>query len=316
MKNNYITYNIKSILRTIIPNGLFKSQKKRILKNWEYREDVSYIKDRVNYYCKLDELVSLGEDSKAISDIRFGNKKTVYLFDTYEYTRFFPQHLKANFAFGDVNYFLKYPSITKSRPIYADSKNEIKSKNSILLNLDKIRHFTFINDPYKFSDKKDLLFYRGGVYQKHREEFFEKYFNHYMCDIAHIGKPIHKEWAKKKISIKKHLPYKFLLSLEGNDVASNLKWIMSSNSLAIMPKPKFETWFMEGRLKEDYHYVRINDDYSNLEEKILFYMQNLQQAENIINNAHKYVKQFFDKKREDIISLLVLEKYFKYTGQL
>ena len=42
--------------------------------------------------------------------------------------------------------------------------------------------------------------------------------------------------------LKKH---KFILCIEGNDVASNLKWVMSSNSVAVMPKPKFESWFME-----------------------------------------------------------------------
>jgi hypothetical protein len=35
----------------------------------------------------------------------------------------------------------------------------------------------------------------------------------------------------------------------------------------------------------------------------------------IIRNAHDFVSQFRDKKREDLISLLVLKKYFRMTGQ-
>ena len=50
------------------------------------------------------------------------------------------------------------------------------------------------------------------------------------------------------MTINEQLHYKFILCSEGNDVASNLKWVMSSNSIAVMPKPKFETWFMEGIL--------------------------------------------------------------------
>ena len=45
-----------------------------------------------------------------------------------------------------------------------------------------------------------------------------------------------------------NLNYKFILAIEGYDVATNLKWIMSSNSLAVMPRPTYATWFMEGTL--------------------------------------------------------------------
>ena len=53
-------------------------------------------------------------------------------------------------------------------------------------------------------------------------------------------------FLRPKLSILEQLEYKFVLCLEGNDVATNLKWVMSSNSLAVMPKPRYETWFMEG----------------------------------------------------------------------
>jgi hypothetical protein len=91
---------------------------------------------------------------------------------------------------------------------------------------------------------------------------------------------------------------------------------MSSNSLAVMPKPKFETWFMEGTLKPDYHYVLLKDDYSDLEEKLNYYINNPKAALEIIKNANDYVSQFKDQRREDLISLLVLEKYFYKTGQV
>jgi hypothetical protein len=98
-------------------------------------------------------------------------------------------------------------------------------------------------------------------------------------------------------------------------VATNLKWVMSSNSLAVMPKPKFETWFMEGTLIPNKHYVEIKDDYSDLEERLNYYMSHPQASLQIIQNAHEYIIQFNDKKQEDLISLLVLEKYFYKTGQ-
>ena len=82
------------------------------------------------------------------------------------------------------------------------------------------------------------------------------------------------EWNKPKISLEKHLDYKFILSLQGNDVATNLKWIMSSNSIAVMPKPTMETWFMEGKLVGGKHFIEIREDYSDLESQMNFYINN------------------------------------------
>jgi len=112
-----------------------------------------------------------------------------------------------------------------------------------------------------------------------------------------------------------HLESKFIMSLEGNDVASNLKWIMSSNSIAVSPHLTCETWFMEGTLIPDYHYIEIKEDFSDLKEKLQYYIDHPEKANEIIQHAHEYVEQFKDCKREKLISLLVLDKYFCMTGQ-
>ncbi|KAA6305184.1 hypothetical protein EZS27_043164, partial [termite gut metagenome] len=83
-----------------------------------------------------------------------------------------------------------------------------------------------------------------------------------------------------------------------------------------MPQPHYETWFMEGRLIPNYHYVEIKADYSDLEDRLTYYMHHVNEAMKIIKNAHQYITQFRDKKREDLISLLTLQKYFQQTGQL
>jgi len=46
-----------------------------------------------------------------------------------------------------------------------------------------------------------------------------------------------------------------------------------------------------------------------------YYIEHTDEALKIIENAHDYVDQFRNKKREDLISLLVLKKYFEKTGQ-
>jgi hypothetical protein len=50
-------------------------------------------------------------------------------------------------------------------------------------------------------------------------------------------------------------------------------------------------------------------------ERTQYYTDHPEEAEAIIRHAHEYVEQFKNKKREKVISLMVLAKYFKMTGQ-
>ena len=236
---------------------------------------------------------------------------STYHYDMRSYARYFDENLKVYYGFGDVNYYFTQPSITKSRPISESNQN------SIVLKLGQNRHFTFIKDPYTFSEKQDRIFFRGACYQEHRSRFLEQFFDAPFCDIGHTGsKSVHTQYLKPKVSIAKHLPYKFLLSLEGNDVASNLKWVLSSNSLCMMPRPKYETWFMESTLLPNVHYCEIAEDYSDVEEKFRFFCANPKAAQEIIHNAHRFCEQFYDTNAEEALNILVLRKYFYLSGQI
>jgi hypothetical protein len=143
-----------------------------------------------------------------------------------------------------------------------------------------------------------------------------RWVGHRMIDAASTNRSDeHPEWQGGKLTIGEHLDYKFIMSLEGNDVASNLKWVMSSNSIAVTPRLRRETWFMEGTLKPNYHYIEVSDDFSDLEERLTYYIEHPEEAEAIIQHAHDYVAQFQDKEREKLIALVVLKKYFDFTNQ-
>lgn len=119
---------------------------------------------------------------------------------------------------------------------------------------------------------------------------------------------------KNFLNKKEQMKYKFIISLEGNDVASNLKWAMNSNSLVLAPKITCETWFMEGTLKPNYHFALIDNE--NLSAVIEYFKSRPKDALEIINNAHQYIKKFLDKKKEFHIGILVLTKYLYYSRQL
>lgn len=310
-KNIKFVYYIKCFMRYFIPHFFLRYRLKGVLNEAASRDGRSYIEDRVNYYNKLHSTASLPQSAKAIGKHRLKGNKSVYFFDTYEYTRWFSPQLKWCYLFGDINYIPTVPAIVKSRPI--DSNNQ----NAIILNLDKVRHFCFLKDKIPYTSKMNKVIFRGAVHSKpQRQLFMEMYFGHPACDLGDVStnSTNPKEWQPEVITLYEHLTYKFIMTLEGNDVASNLKWVMSSNSLAVMPRPTCETWFMEGRLIPNYHYVEIKPDFSDLIQRMNYYIKHPDKAQEIINHAHEYISQFQNKKREKLIALLVLKKYFQYTN--
>ena len=311
-KPSKLLYYTKNYFRLIIPAYFYNTNLEIACSKLD-GSTLESIKKRVDYYNKLKEPFELSKEAILLSDLKLKNNIKTYFFDLIKYLKYFPSHYKVTYLFGDVTSIPDEPCIVKSRPISEDNQN------SVLLNLNKVRHFIFIkNDKRQFQDKQNMLVSRGKVHpsQPHRIKFLEKYFDHPMCNIGMVNRNnLKKEWKVSRMTISEQLRFKFILCLEGNDVASNLKWVMSSNSIAVMPTPKYETWFMEGRLIPDYHYIHIEDDYSNLETKLNYYLNHPEKALGIIENAHAFVDQFKDKRKENLVSLLVLNKYFTKTMQ-
>ena len=313
-KNPKWKYYAVNGIRAIVPACFYRTRLKKLLAEAAARDDYNTrIKPRVNYYNQLTENMPLG-DAPPLSALKLTKKGSVYFYDSYEHTSYFNPRLRCNFLFGDIIHVPEFPSIVKSRPIGCDNKN------SVILKLVKIRHFIFVNDKIPFREKQNKAIFMGKIGGKeNRIRFMELFFGHPLCDAADVSRKhadIPPEWQAPKKTIAEHLKYKFILALEGNDVASNLKWVMSSNSVAVMPRPTCETWFMEGTLIPNYHYIEIAADFSDLEERLNHYIEHPDKAEQIIANANRYVEQFKNKRREKLISLLVLDSYFKQTCQL
>jgi hypothetical protein len=320
-KNPKFVYYIKNVIRQKWPKSWLNAQLDKELAKLDGHPDREYILKRVAYYCKLRADSQYDREEWARQAIEIGKqpmtRQSVYYYDALEYARWFNQHLKWILQSGDVDYALDLPSIVKSRPIHEENSN------NVMLNLEKVRHFLFVNDKKPFTEKKNVAIFRGKIGQQtgrkdnsvkmNRFEFATRFYGHPMFDIGAIGNQF-PQWHSEKLTIGEHLDYKFIMSLEGNDVASNLKWVMSSNSIAVTPPLTCETWFMEGTLKPDYHYIEIKPDFSDIEEKLQYYIDHPDKAQQIIDHAHEYIRQFRNPQREKLISLLVLKKYFDLTN--
>ncbi len=303
-KNPKWKYYLLSAIREAWPKILLRSRLSQRLAEAERRPDYEYIKRRRDYYCRLSGKRGAGSEAICLSELKV-KKPKVYYHDTMRYTRWFNPDLKLQLLAGDIVHVPETPCVVKSRPLVADVAC------STLLKLDRVRHFIFVKDKLRWEEKKSMVLFRGKVGGKEsRREFMYRWFGNPLVNSGDVGRnPERPEWHSRKLTIYEQLRYKFIMAIEGNDVASNLKWIMSSNSLAVMPEPTCETWFMEGMLKPDFHYVRVKPDFSDLEEKVDYYLTHPDEAEAIIRNAHAWVDQFRDEKREDLISLMVLRKY-------
>lgn len=276
-------------------------------------EERRLIRQRVDYYCRMQPCRMQSFDV-SVRDFKFpfGQKKrhSAYFFDLYKAARRFDGDLRFNYIFGDVDYEPEIPAIVKSRPI-TDGVT-----NAVVMKLNSVRHFRRITDHVPFREKKDMLVSRNVVRQPHRMRFMEKTISDPMCNVGKINVDGgHEEWLRPYMTESEQLDYKFIACIEGNDVATNLKWVMQSNSLAVMPRPRFETWFMEGMLLPGVHYVEVKDDYSDLHEQMQHYISHPEEAEQIIENAHAWMRQFFDSRMERLIQTAVLGEYFMRTGQ-
>lgn len=307
-------YYLKSCTILLTPHFILKTRQQRFLQKYYPKYNNADLQSRLDYYNKLKEKKQIPQSSPTLANhkLKNVNYSKVYFFDSYEFTRYFSKTLPWLFRPGDITDLQPYPTIVKSRPITENNEN------SVLLKLNKIRHFIFVKDKTKFEDKIPKILFRGAAHGKpNRQMFIEKWIDNPMCDIKDTAKDSINppQWQSKPISIKEQLKYRYIMAIEGNDVASNLKWIMSSQSIAVMPRPKYETWFMEGTLIPNHHYIEIKDDFSDLIEKVNYYEHHPEQAKAIIKNANEYVKPFKDKKREKLLSILVLKRYFEKTGQ-
>uniref|UniRef100_A0A7S0IN63 Glycosyl transferase CAP10 domain-containing protein n=1 Tax=Micromonas pusilla TaxID=38833 RepID=A0A7S0IN63_MICPS len=118
-----------------------------------------------------------------------------------------------------------------------------------------------------------------------------------LIDVAfssHLLNPENAKYSRPWMTIGELLRNKYLLSLEGNDVASGLKWMLYSRSVVFMPPPRCETWAMESALQPYVHYIPIEHDLSNLEARVAWARSNDAKCVNISRAATSFVKLFLN----------------------
>jgi len=214
------------------------------------------------------------------------------------------------------------PVLVKSRPIRQRGE-------SILMNLNVNRHFgsLFHHADIPFMEKKDVLVWRGAdtgygfgnnipPRDVSRQLLVEKFHDSANPQID-IGlsqvKPERNEglaaYLKPVMSQAEQLRHKYILSVEGNDVATNLKWVLYSNSVPFCPPFEIQSWILEDRLEPWEHFIPVRPDFSDLEEKVAWADNHPERCLRIAGAGRRYMETFLDIKREKRVIAALLERY-------
>ena len=196
-KNCKFLYYLRSYIREAMPRWCTQIQLKSKLAKLDDRADKAYILERVNYYNKLTPTSPIdatlwNERAVEVCQQPMTNQSTYY-HDAMEIARYFRGHLKWMLRHGDITTLLPLPTIIKS-PLPTILKSRPlgnNNQNSVILKLDKVRHFLFVNDTKSWRDKKDMAIFRGDIGNEangddkpNRRVFMTHWKDHPMVDAA------------------------------------------------------------------------------------------------------------------------------------
>ncbi len=192
-----------------------------------------------------------------------------------------------------------------------------------LLKLTPLRHWRNLQHmrscDIDYRQKKDMAIWRGASTgttktKGNRTDLVNRFYEHTHSFDVGYSKLItgNEPWAhliKGKKTLEEQFQYKFLICLEGNDVATGLKWMLQSNSVVMMPKPTISSWLMEDTLQPFVHYIPLADDFSDAEERFDWAVNHEAECVEISKNASRYMSPFLDPRREILIECEVFRRY-------
>jgi hypothetical protein len=203
------------------------------------------------------------------------------------------------------------------------------------------RHFKKLKDVYRYdtqwSHKTNMAVFRGQLtgsregYDKHLTDDENCHnmprcrlvYNHANSTLIHARLTSTRgripdvlngvELLAGKVKIDTLLSYKAIIMIEGNDVASGLKWALLSQSVVLMPAPKHTSWCMEELLEPWVHYIPLDEFATNVEERMQWVVDHDEEAQRISEWATLWMEDMVfhpDASQDDrLIQEEILRRY-------
>jgi hypothetical protein len=162
-------------------------------------------------------------------------------------------------------------------------------------------HIALLNSQWKYNSKYNeknnidgIRYLDAGISSnvgkvRGRKEINDK-------SIRFVDSNYWKQLLVEPLSHQEQSKYKYILYIEGNVSAYRGAFLFSMGCVVLWVKShKYKLWF-EPHLKDMVNCIIINNDLSNLEEKITWLKQNDKKAEEIANNGLEFYNLFLTKK--------------------
>jgi hypothetical protein len=245
---------------------------------------------------------------------------------------YYPKYIRKpiRWSFGDNISWMAEPTVVKSRII--------GDRNAVLMPLNAARHWgrhapgtlppklwtpeTLPGMDIPFAKKAQRIVWRGSTtgndngYDAHpRTQLVRRWYQHDPKDIdVAFHQVVHDRQrmaplVRPGMSIQQQLRSAFVCCPEGNDVATNLKWVLASNSVPVMPPPRYETWLLEGSLLPMVHYVPCDPSTADLDQVLAWCRRNPRKCQAIAEQGKEYIAPFFNERQEQALAARVLDRY-------
>lgn len=106
-----------------------------------------------------------------------------------------------------------------------------------------------------------------------------------------------KEDAAEWLGVEEMMENRYMLSLEGNDVATDLKWKLASGAVVLMPRPTQESWLQELTLQPGVHYIEVAAPHE-VPIKLRWLREHQAEAQAIARAAQRHMLTFTDASAE------------------
>jgi hypothetical protein len=213
---------------------------------------------------------------------------------------------KTEISHADAVDTIHYPILHKNITIFIAGSKRIHDPYTILLpDFHYIKYQGYIENKIKvdmhnipFQEKIPTLLYRGELYNGDPYNFGEKYNSHIkikprvlfanMCSNKYFQNV---NFSTHQMSIDEMIKYKYILDIDGYvNSWDGLFWKLYSGSVVLKTASIWKEWYYD-ELQEYIHYVPVASDYSDLNEKIQWCLENEFKCYQISLNARKFVEE-------------------------
>ncbi|KAL7532678.1 hypothetical protein ACHAXR_004779 [Thalassiosira sp. AJA248-18] len=266
--------------------ALRKGRRRRIMK----LNECTYEHDALKYYYHDNEISSNMKNIHNNSTINISDRRMI-------------------FQFGDalVNSQMAHPILVKVRA--SATTNNAQHNAPILALINEYRHYgqlASVRQYTPWNKKKDAIVFRG-VSTGNRLSILQPFLrgNRTSGDYDFAFTKIVQQSNKNEnenllgnlLTTKQVTQYKYLLVLPGNDVSSGLKWMLYSDSVVFMPKPKKVSWVMEDNLVPYVHYIPVHEDLGDLNNQLAWARRNDELCRNISMHATQYMIDLYASEK-------------------